>query len=120
MGGRVPAGALLSTADFVLLHGNGRGPERVGQMIAEVRASPDYRGQPIIFNEDDHWDFTPGQSNFLVATEAHVSWGYFDFRRPGESFAEGFQSMPADWSPASSDRKRRFFAALAEVTGASP
>ena len=49
----------------------------------------------------------------------HVSWGYFDFRMKDESFDEGYQSVPVNWT-ISSARKRGFFKLLAEITGAQP
>ena len=57
-GGRVPSDSLANVVDFVLLHGNGVSePSRITQMVAETRSLPSYRGQPIVFNEDDHFDF---------------------------------------------------------------
>lgn len=45
-----------------------------------------------------------------------VILGYFDFRRSGEGFDEGFQSVPVNWT-ISSDRKRAFFNLVKEITG---
>ena len=56
-------------------------------------------------------------NNFIVALSQYASWGYFDYRMQGEGFHEGYQSVPVDWS-TSSERKKGFFALLAEVTGA--
>jgi hypothetical protein len=49
----------------------------------------------------------------------YASWGYFDFRKPGEGFDDGYQSVPVDWT-ISSPRKRGFFRLLAEIAGADP
>ena len=57
-GGRVPTDSLVRAVDFVLLHGNGvSDPARITQMVDETRKLSSYRGQPIVFNEDDHFDF---------------------------------------------------------------
>ena len=40
----------------------------------------------------------------------------FDYRRIGEGFAEGYQSLPVDWG-IHSERKLGFFRLLAEMTG---
>ena len=117
-GGRVPSDSLVSAVDFVLLHGNGvQDPVRIGQMVDETRKLPSYRGQPIVFNEDDHFDFAKPQNNMLAALRAYASWGYFDYRMAGERFEDGYQSVPVNWT-ISSPRKRGFFELLAKVTGA--
>jgi hypothetical protein len=45
-----------------------------------------------------------------------VSWGWFDWRRKGEGFDEGYQSVPVNWK-TSSERKRAFLARIAEIVG---
>jgi hypothetical protein len=85
-------------------------------MVKQTRAVKGYRDQPILFNEDDHFDFAKPQNNMLAAVGQYASWGYFDFRMDGESFDEGYQSVPVNWS-ISSDRKREFFELLKEMTG---
>jgi hypothetical protein len=52
----------------------------------------------------------------LAASSQYVGWGFFDYRLAGESYHDGFQSMPVDWT-ISSARKRGFFNLLARVTG---
>jgi hypothetical protein len=117
-GGQIPNEAIAHSADFLLLHGNGQGkPERIAEMVKRTRAVAGYRGQPILFNEDDHFDFDKPENNFLAAIGAGAGWGYFDYRMKGEGFAEGYQSVPVDWG-ISSARKRGFFELLARVTGA--
>jgi hypothetical protein len=116
-GGKVPPDNVIAAADFILLHGNGVArPERIRQMVEQTRASKAYRGQPVLFNEDDHFDFQKPDNNFVAAVGAYAGWGYFDYRMKGEGFAEGYQSVPVDWSIAS-ERKKGFFKLLKEVTG---
>jgi hypothetical protein len=116
-GGRVPDDAVIRESDFVLLHGNGvRDPARINAMVAETRAKPAWRPMPIVFNEDDHFDFDQPRNNFTAAVRAGASWGYFDYRFKGEGLAEGYQSIPVDWG-LSSERKRGFFRLLQTITG---
>ena len=113
----VPADAFIAASDYVLLHGNSvETPDGIRAMVAAVRASAAYRGQPIVFNEDDHYDFDAPDNNMLAAVGSGAGWGFFDFRRIRERFADGYQSLPVDWG-ISSERKRGFFGLLAEVTG---
>ena len=60
---------------------------------------------PILFNEDDHFDFDKPENNFVAAVGEYASWGYFDYRRQGEGFDDGYQSVPVNWG-ISSARKR--------------
>jgi hypothetical protein len=117
-GGAVPRENVLRAADFLLMHGNGvREPARIRKMVDDCRAMPAYRGQPILFNEDDHFDFEKPDNNMLAAISRYASWGYFDFRKKGEEFDDGYQSVPVNWG-ISSPRKRGFFDLLGKVTGA--
>jgi len=52
----------------------------------------------------------------IAAIGEGASWGFFDYRSTRESFADGFQSLPVDWS-ISSARKKAFFGLLKEITG---
>jgi hypothetical protein len=116
-GGMVPWENVVRTADFLLVHGNGvSDPRRIGLMVQQTREVPGYRPMPIVFNEDDHFDFDKPENNFLAALSAGASWGYFDFRMKGESFEDGFQSVPVNWQ-ISSPRKRGFFELLSRITG---
>jgi len=116
-GGKVPSDSLVGAVDFVLLHGNGvKDPARITQMVEETRKLPSYRRQPILFNEDDHFDFDKRENNMLAAVRAYASWGFFDYRLAGERFDDGYQSVPVNWT-ISSPRKRDFFKLLATVTG---
>jgi hypothetical protein len=119
-GGSLPTAAITAAADFLLLHGNHvEGPGQIRAMVRDCRALPAYRGQPILFNEDDHFDFEAADNHMLAAIDQYAGWGYFDYRMAGEDFREGFQSVPVDWS-IGSERKRGFFRLLAEITGAYP
>lgn len=117
MGTRIPRPEVIRASDFILLHGNGAGdPRRIADMVRDTRASSGYTPKPVVFNEDDHYAFDVPENNFTVATAARASWGFFDFRRAGEGFDEGYQSMPANWG-ISSARKRGFFTLVAEMSG---
>ena len=117
-GNTVPKENVVRAADFLLLHGNGVSkPARIAEMVRQTRAVPGYTPKPILFNEDDHFDFDKPENNFSAAISEHASWGYFDFRMKGEGFDDGYQSVPVNWG-LSSDRKRGFFRLLSEITGA--
>ena len=117
-GNKLPPASLVGASDFVLIHGNGVGePARIREMVDQTRAIDTYRGQPIVFNEDDHFDFDKPDNNMIAAVSKHASWGYFDYRMEGEGFEEGYQSMPADWGITGA-RKQGFFGLLKEMTGA--
>ena len=112
-------GRLLQMADYVLYHGNGLAtPQEVHARARQIRATAGYRGQPLLINEDDHFDFDKPENNFLAAVEEYSGWGYFDYRQIRERFEDGYQSLPVDWG-INSARKRAFFSLLAQVTGAA-
>jgi hypothetical protein len=116
-GGTVPTPNVVAAADFLLLHGNGvKEPEEIARMVSQTRQVPGYRAMPILFNEDDHFDFDEPRNNFLAAVGQYASWGYFDYRMAREGFDEGYQSVPVNWR-ISSSRKRGFFTLLREMTG---
>ena len=108
-GGTVPTDNVLEVADYVLIHGNGvSASEKIIELIKGVRNKPAYKNNPIVINEDDHFDFEKPFNNFIAATREHASWGFFDYRMKDENFEDGYQSMPADWG-INSKRKKRFF-----------
>jgi hypothetical protein len=112
--------ATIEVADFLLLHGNHvEGPQRIRQMVHQCRARASYCEQPVLFNEDDHFDFDANDNHMLAATGAYAGWGYFDYRMADEGHDEGYQSMPVNWA-ISAARKRGCFKLLAGVTGATP
>jgi len=115
-GGTVPRENVVRAADFVLLHGNGvSDPKRITKMVEDTRKVAGYEPMPILFNEDDHFDFDKDENNMLAATLARASWGYFD---PGESnYKDGYQSPPVNWG-INTPRKKAFFEKIKEITGA--
>lgn len=116
-GGTIPGPEVARASDFLLLHGNGVAePSRIAAMVAKAREVEGYRPMPILFNEDDHFGFDRPENNFAAAAGAYASWGFFDWRMPGEGFDEGYQSVPVNWG-ISTDRKRGFFRLLAEIAG---
>lgn len=118
-GGTLPDGNVLETADFILLHGNGVArPEGISEMVRRTRELPGYTPKPILFNEDDHFDFQQPNNHFAAAVSEYASWGYFDYRMKREGFDDGYQSVPVNWR-ISSPRKQGFFQLLAEITGSA-
>jgi hypothetical protein len=116
-GGSIPEEKVIRASDFLLIHGNRvEDPARITEMIKQTRAVTGYKPMPILFNEDDHEKFDQPANNFAAAIADHVSWGWFDYRRKGESLEEGYQSPPVNWG-ISSARKRAFFDYLAEISG---
>ena len=115
-GGALPTDNVLEVSDFVLIHGNGVAkPEQITGLIKSVREKPAYKKNPIVINEDDHFDFDKPFNHFIAATKEHASWGFFDYRMKDESFEDGYQSMPADWG-INSKRKKGFFELLKKMT----
>lgn len=116
-GGSIPRPNVVGVADVLFLHGNHiDDPAEIRLMVRETRAAPNYRGQPIVFNEDDHFDFERDDNNFMAAIAEGASWGMFDYRLPGEGPECGYQSVPVDWR-INAPRKRAFFNLVAEMTG---
>ena len=116
-GGSIPTPAVVAASDYLLLHGNGVSePSRIAAMVRATREVPGYRPVPIVFNEDDHFDFERPENNFVAAVREYASWGYFDYRMKGEGFDEGYQSVPVNWT-ISSARKRGFFDLVKAITG---
>lgn len=116
-GGRIPDGSVVKASDFLLLHGNGvKEPERIADMVKRTRKVDGYRPRPILFSEDDHFDFDKPSNNFVAAVGEYASWGYFDFRMKDEGFDEGYQSVPINWG-LSSARKKGFFGLLKDIVG---
>jgi hypothetical protein len=114
--GPLPKENVVTNADFILVHGNGvKVPARIAESVRKIRAMCGEKPKPIVFNEDDNYNFEQPTNNFVAAVNEHASWGYFDYRRKGENFNEGFQSVPADWR-INSERKRGFFRLVSEMT----
>ena len=118
-GGAIPNEPVVRASDFLLIHGNGVAqPEKIAEMVRKTRAVPGYTTKPILFNEDDHYNFDQPENNITAAIGEHASWGYFDYRMKGEGFDDGYQSVPVNWG-ISSDRKRGFFNLLGKITGSN-
>ncbi len=117
----LPNERVIEASDFLLLHGNGvDDPNGIIQMVERVRALQSYRRMPILFNEDDHYEFDKPLNNFTAALFSYASWGYFDNRGGAgqQNFGNykcGYQNVPVDWR-TSTERKRAFFHLLHEVT----
>lgn len=116
-GGFVPLSNVVKASDFILIHGNGvHTYEDMQALIDKTRSVEGYRKMPVVVNEDDHFDFEKDKNNFVAAVEKYVSWGYFDYRKNGEDFNVGYQTVPVDWG-INSDRKKSFFRKVKEITG---
>jgi len=124
-GATIPDEAVIKSSDYILLHGNDvDDPAEISKMVEKTKAMNGYTPKPIIFNEDDHFNFNKPSNNFVEAVEAYASWGYFDFRATigtrgstiDEPFDDGYQSIPVNWG-ISSQRKKEFFDKLKEITG---
>ena len=122
----LPSETALAVSDFVLLHGNGiTEPAEIAARVRDTRSMSSYSPMPILFNEDDHFDFARPDNNFTAALSEYAGWGYFD---PGEgaggsaaygNYIDGYQNPPVNWG-INTPRKRSFFNLLSEVTGESP
>ncbi|MGM9511413.1 hypothetical protein ACS5NO_27000 [Larkinella sp. GY13] len=119
-GGKIPQENVVREADYLILHGNGvKEASKIVDMVQQTRAVAGYRPMPLVFNEDDHFDFDKPANNFQAATTAYASWGFFDYRLKDEGFNDGYQSIPVNWQ-ISSPRKKAFFDYLKEITGGLP
>ncbi len=115
-GNAIPLPNVVKSSDYLLVHGNGvKDPKRIAEMVRQTRAVEGYRKMPIVFNEDDHFDFDKPENNMMAAISEYASWGFFD---PGKSdYADGYQSPPVNWG-LNSERKKAFFGLVKTVTGA--
>lgn len=114
-GDAIPCPSVVKVSDFLLLHGNGvSDPARIAGMVKVTRRVEGYRPIPILFKEDDHFEFEKPRNNLIAAIGERASWGYFD---PGQSnYRDGYQSPPVRWE-INTERKRAFFARAKEMTG---
>ena len=118
-GKQIPRENVVAVADFILIHGNGvKDPAMIPEMVRKTKEVEGYTPKPILFNEDDHFDFDKPVNHLVLAVKSYASWGDFDYRKKGEGYENGFQSVPVDWR-ISSDRKKGFFNKLKEITGGS-
>ncbi|MEP3278605.1 MAG: hypothetical protein ABJN26_18595 [Stappiaceae bacterium] len=116
-GRRVPGPLVTQVSDFMLIHGNGESnPDGIRKLVRDTRAVEGYSPKPVLINEDDHFDFDKPDNNFVAAIDEYASWGFFDYRMDGETFDEGYQSVPVNWG-ISSGRKKGFFNLSREIAG---
>jgi hypothetical protein len=116
-GGSVPKENVVRAADFLLLHGNGvSDPKRIGQMVLQTRSVPGYTPKPILFNEDDHYEFAKQENNFTCAVAAYASWGLYD--QGTNNYVDGFQSPPVNWK-INTSRKKEFFRLVSKMAGSA-
>jgi hypothetical protein len=110
IGGHVPSSSLAQACDFILLHANNQTSSTVTAMVNTARGYG--LNKPIVCNED-----STSIANFQAATNAHVSWGYFD---PGQNnYVDGFQSPPTNWS-INTAAKQSFFNLLVSYAAPNP
>ena len=115
-GGYIPTSNIVQVSDFILLHGNNvNSPDGITSMVTQTKQVSGYTPMPIIFNEDNHYDFDAPSNNFIAAVQSYASWGYLDYRNSGEAFEVGFQTVPVDWR-ISTARKQAFFNLCQEIT----
>lgn len=114
-GDAIPTDLVVEVSDFVLIHGNSvEDPNRIEEMVNILKAKECYKGQPILFNEDDHFDFDKKDNNMIRAIANNASWGYFD---PGKSnYCDGYQCPPVNWG-INTPLKKAFFNKVKEITG---
>ena len=114
-GGFIPLENVVRASDFLLIHGNGvKDPKRIAEMVDQTRAVPGYRPMPILFNEDDHYDFEQPENNFIDAISRGASWGCLDI---GENnYRDGYQSPPVNWG-INTGRKQGFHNLVKEMSG---
>ncbi|HZL44051.1 MAG TPA: hypothetical protein VFD66_12325 [Verrucomicrobiae bacterium] len=114
-GGAMPGENVVRASDFLLLHGNSiSDPKRIADMVQRTRRMPGYTPKPILFNEDDHYEFDQPENNFTAAIAEHASWGYYD--QGTNNYADGYQSPPANWG-IQTHRKDGFFRLAGEISG---
>ena len=115
-GGTIPQPNVVKASDYLLIHGNGvKDPKRITAMVRETRQVEGYRPMPILFNEDDHFDFDQPVNNMMASLGEYASWGFFE---PGASnYSDGYQCPPVNWG-INTERKKAFFNLLRQVTGA--
>jgi hypothetical protein len=119
-GGVLPPRRLLRVSDFALLHGRTvDDPGRITRLVEYTRNRMTDPKKPILFNQDDHYDFESSENNLTAAALAYAGWGFHDYRRPGENFHQGLDTPPIDWRIYSL-RKYRFLKCLARITRDRP
>lgn len=129
---KVPPDEFIRACDFIMPHGNGLRPDRLGPALDALKASPAFleSPRPVIINED-----STGVPNLDASFQRYVSWGYYDQghndeqrqhdiwvdlpwppREKNIADLSGFQTPPVNWT-INTPRKRAFFKRVAEITG---
>jgi len=123
---RAPDDNVVAVSDMIMFSGNGLDPEGIVECVERTREQPSYKPMPILYTEDDHYEFEKPVNNFTAALSAYAGWGYFD--NSGETtpdthanpevgnYKDGYQNIPVNWG-ISSIRKKAFFNLLRKVTG---
>jgi hypothetical protein len=115
-GGTLPKANVVKISDYILLHGNSvQDPTKITSLVSNTKNVEGYNNKPILFNEDDHFNFEADSNNFVNAVRSYASWGYFDYRMKDEGYEQGYQSVPVNWG-INSKRKKAFFKKLKEIT----
>ncbi len=122
----------IRACDFIMPHGNGLRPDRLGPALQALKDSPAFQRapKPVIINED-----STGIPNLDEAFRHYVSWGYYDQgfndeqrqhdhwidlpwppREKNIAELSGFQTPPVNWT-INTARKQAFFDRVAAITG---
>jgi hypothetical protein len=117
---------VVAASDMLLMHGNGIDHNGVKEWVKKSRKQPSYRPMPILFDEDDHYDFDKPVNNFKAAISAYAGWGYFDnggqvdkdtHRNPEVgNYFDGYQNVPVNWG-INTPRKKAFFDLVKKISG---
>jgi hypothetical protein len=129
-GKEIPAD-FIRACDFIMPHGNGLRPDKLGPALDALKASPAFRQapKPVLINED-----STGIPNLDASFERYVSWGYYDQGHNDEqrqhdiwvdlpwpprekeiATLSGFQTPPVNWT-INTARKQAFFNRVAQIT----
>jgi hypothetical protein len=63
---------------------------KITELVESTKKVEGYNNKPILFNEDDHFNFDAETNNFVNAVRSYASWGYFDYRMKDEGFENGY------------------------------
>eukprot|EP01084_Bolivina_argentea_P194601 333914_1 len=115
----VPTNDVIGVSDIILLHGNNKSPSTITDMINQVRNSDAYKSnsKPILFTEDNNFNFNSTSNNFKSAIEGHASWGCMLTcnSNDGGDYQDAYQCPPTSWA-IDTNRKAAFFEAVANYT----
>jgi hypothetical protein len=98
----------LQSADYLLIHTNGKNAKGVEDYIQAMRHA-EGSARPLLINEDGVSAF-----NLEAAIKQHVGWGYYD--QGVGNYQDGFQSPPINWA-IDTDAKWIFFEQVARLSG---